>query len=410
MRVALLTLGCRVNQSESSVIEGTLEANGVTIVNLNDNPDYCIVNTCTVTQKSDYNSRQMIRRGVRNGARVIVTGCYAQLRPDEIASIQGVTEIVDNRRKYEIIHKILEKPLEPCFGKSSHSRPYLKVQDGCNFTCSYCSVPIARGKSVSTPVEDVLRRAGQLVDEGYQEIVITGIHLGTYGNDLLPKTGLVSLIKRILLETKIHRLRLSSIEIGEVNDELIELIQEDRLCRHLHLPLQSGSNAILGAMRRNYSRESFIRSLDRIHSRIRNVSIGTDVIVGFPGEGASEFAETLELLENAPVTYMHIFPFSARPGTEAYHYKDRPSSGTVRSRLEKLRELNAEKKERYLNAQLDAILEVVVEEKVCGDAFSGTSDNYLKVLSSGKGILKGSVVSVRPERVCDGHLEGSLIR
>jgi threonylcarbamoyladenosine tRNA methylthiotransferase MtaB len=410
MRVALLTLGCRVNQSESSVIEGTLEANGVTIVNINDNPDYCVVNTCSVTQKSDYNSRQMIRRGVKNGAKVIVTGCYSQLRPDEISSIQGVTEIVDSRKKYEIINRILDRPLAPFFGRSSHSRPNLKVQDGCNFACSYCSVPIARGRSTSTPVEEVIRRAKELVDGGYQEIVITGVHLGIYGKDLAPVSGLAELIKGILLKTKIHRLRLSSIEIGEVSDEMLELMQEDRLCKHLHLPLQSGSNSVLRAMRRNYTIESFSRSLRKIHSRIGNISIGTDIIIGFPGEGEKEAHKTMEMLEESPFSYMHIFPFSARPGTEAYRFKDRPSPGTVKSRMEKLLELSSRKKERFLNEQLDTILEAVVEDKISEDSFSGTSGNFVKVLVCGKGIVKGSVVRVRPEKVSNNQIEGSLIK
>lgn len=410
MKVALLTLGCRVNQSESSVIEGTLKTNGVTIVNLNDNPDYCIVNTCTVTQKSDYNSRQLIRRAAKQGARVIVTGCYSQLRADDVASIQGVTEIVDNGKKHEIVDRILGKPLDPFYGESNLSRPCLKVQDGCNFSCSYCSVPLARGKSMSTPVDEVLRRSEEIVDGGYQEIVITGIHLGTYGSDLMPKTNLVELIKRILRKTKIHRLRLSSIEIGEIGDELIELMQDDRLCKHLHLPLQSGSNSILRLMRRNYNKESFGLVLNRIHSRIQNISIGTDIIVGFPGEGEKEFSQTLHMLKDSPFTYMHIFPFSARPGTDAFNFNNRPSSRIVKSRSEKLVELNENKKETYVKEQLGRTLEVIVEDKVDKDTFSGTSGNYLKVLITGKGVAKGNVVSIRSERVCKGQLVGSPIR
>jgi threonylcarbamoyladenosine tRNA methylthiotransferase MtaB len=284
MKVTLLTLGCRVNQSESAVIEGSLQAAGATIVDLNDNPDFCIVNTCTVTAKSDYNSRQIIRRAAKTGARIIVTGCYSQLRPDVVGEIPGVVRVVGNEKKFEIPQLLSDEPTPLFFGSYRHSRPSLKVQDGCNFRCSYCAVPRARGNSRSVAAEEVVRRVREIVAGGYKELVLTGIHLGTYGHDLPEKITLNILIKKILQDTKIHRIRLSSLEVGEVDDELIEIFQDKRICKHLHVPLQSGSNRVLKLMKRTYNIGNYTSRIEAIISRTDNLSLGTDIIIGFPGE------------------------------------------------------------------------------------------------------------------------------
>ncbi len=408
MKVALLTLGCRVNQSESSVLEGTLKESGISIVDLNEKPDFCIINTCTVTAKSDYSSRQLIRRAARSGAKVIVTGCYSELKPKEVRAIPGVSEIIENKRKYEIANIITNKESDLFFGNFRRSRPYLKVQDGCNFRCSYCSVPLARGISRSIPVEEAVRRADFISEQGYNEIVLTGIHLGTYGLDLEEKSHITDLIKKILMETGIFRIRLSSVEINEVKDELIELLQEDRVCKHLHLPLQSGSNKVLNLMRRHYSVEYFSRKLESIWRRVENISIGTDVIAGFPEEGNEEFLETYKLLSDLPFSYLHIFPFSVRPDTEASKMRTRISQRVVNSRIEKLTDLNRIKKERYMLAQIDRKLDVIIEEKVSRDAICGTSGNYVKVAFSAE-YKKGSIVFVSPTRIVGERLEGRAI-
>lgn len=409
MKVAILTLGCRVNQSESFVIEATLKGNGVSVVDLKDKPDYCIVNTCTVTTKSDYNSRQLIRRAARTGAKVIVTGCYSQLKPDVIKKLPGVEKIFDIKSKYDIISLLTESNPELDFGSSSHSRPYLKVQDGCNYHCSYCSVPLARGRSKSITIDEVIRRAHQVIERGFHEIVLTGIHLGTYGQDLNNPLTLTSLIKTLLDETQIHRIRLSSIDVNEIDDELIELMQDRRLCSHLHLPLQSGSNKILGAMRRRYSAEGFEQSVLKISRTRDNISIGTDIIVGFPGEGRNEFDESFDLVTRLPISYMHIFPFSPRPGTAAFHLKNIPASATIKQRFALMKELDSRKRKNYLKQQIGRDLEVILEENVSDFTMRGTSSNYLKILVSPVSKDKGSVVYVRPAGILEDGLTGNLI-
>nr|MDA8079780.1 radical SAM protein [Nitrospiraceae bacterium] len=211
MKVSIITLGCRVNQAESDSLEATLKENGATIVELKDNPDVCIVNTCTVTAESDHNSRQLIRRASRAGSRVIVTGCYSQMKPSEVSAIPGVEKVIDNSRKDDIIGFLGYIQTRPSVSHPGRSRPYLKVQDGCNFRCAYCSVPFARGRSRSLPLDAALQRARDLEEAGFKEIVLTGIHLGTYGQDLPVKSSLSSLVAAIIKETRDCRVRLSSV-------------------------------------------------------------------------------------------------------------------------------------------------------------------------------------------------------
>ena len=409
MKVAVLTLGCRVNQAESSVLKGTLEENGITIVELKEKPNFCIVNTCTVTAKSDYNSRQLIRRAARAGAKVIVTGCYAQLRKNEISNLPGEIELIDNTRKYDIVNLITGKENIPVFSHFSRSRPYLKVQDGCNFRCSYCSVPLARGISRSVPLSEVLNRVRAIEGGGYNEIVLTGIHLGSYGKDLAEKTSLKQLIKYILKSSSIKRIRLSSLEINEVDEELIELMQDIRLCSHLHLPLQSGSDKILKLMRSNYASSEFSAKLEDIFSKIDNISVGSDIIAGFPGEGDIEFMYTYDFLKAFPFAYLHVFPFSVRPDTEAGKMHDRVQNHVIKKRVDRLMELGREKKRSYFQKQVHGVLDVIIEEKNVDHHSLGTSGNYIKVAVHGNNIKKGSLVSVKILSSRDNILEGFII-
>ena len=409
MKVAVLTLGCRVNQSESSVIEGSLEESGITIVNLKDKPDYCVVNTCTVTGKSDYNSRQLIRRAAKAGAKVIVTGCYAHLKRNEINNIPGVIEVVDNTRKYDIVNLITGKESVLVFSHFSRSRPHLKVQDGCNFRCSYCSVPLARGISKSVPLHEVLNRIRAIEECGYNEIVITGVHLGSYGKDLADKTSLKQLIKFILNTSNIIRIRLSSLEINEVDDELIELMQDIRLCSHIHLPLQSASDKILKLMRRKYTSSEFSAKLQNIFSKIDNISVGSDIIVGFPGEGDNEFMDTYNLLKAFPFAYLHVFPFSVRPNTDAGKMPDRVHNPLIKKRVERLIELSRDKKRSYFQKQVHGVLDVIIEEKDNDGQSLGTSGNYIKVSISAANAKKGSLVFVKILAAKDNRLEGFII-
>jgi threonylcarbamoyladenosine tRNA methylthiotransferase MtaB len=409
MKVALLTLGCRVNQSETSVIEGSLKETGVTIVDLKEKPDYCVVNTCTVTAKSDYNSRQLIRRAAKAGAKVIVTGCYAQLKRSDVINMPGVIELVDNTRKYDIVNLITGKEYVPVFSHVSRSRPHLKVQDGCNFKCSYCSVPLARGLSKSVPLGEVLDRVHVIGESGYNEIVLTGVHLGSYGKDLAEKTCLKQLIKYILKSSDIKRIRLSSIEINEVDEELIEIMQDIRVCSHLHLPLQSASDPILKLMRRNYTSSQFYSKLQNIFSKVDNISVGSDIIVGFPGEGDKEFMDTYNFLNAFPFAYLHVFPFSVRPNTDAGRMPERVHSQIVKKRVDVLMGISREKKRSYLQRQLKGTLDVIIEEKNNNGDSLGTSGNYLKITMPSDNTKKGSLVFVKIIEVVDNHLKGFIV-
>jgi len=409
MKVSILTLGCKVNQSESSVIEGNLRKLGYSIVSLSERPDYSIINTCTVTSKSDYQSRQLIRRSARTGAKVIVTGCYSQLRPEEIIKIEGVIAVVDNSNKYNIIDLLTNNLSSVALSYSNRSRPYVKIQDGCNNSCTYCIVPKARGRSKSIDIIEVLKQACEFESAGYNEIVLTGIDIGSYGYDLKPKVKLSELIKTLLLKTRIKRIRLSSIEIKELDTELIELLQEQRICKHMHLPLQSGDDNILKLMNRMYTSKEYISVVERIVKKIPEISIGTDVIVGFPGEGEKEFIKTKNLIDSLPISYMHIFPFSSRPNTLAYKMNNLNDFSVKRKRFRIMNALNIKKKKDYMSSQINRILDVILEEHIIDNLSLGTSSNYLKVKFPSNGYSKRSQVFVRVSGIEEDKLRGNLV-
>ncbi len=409
MKVSVLTLGCKVNQSESSIIEGNLKKLGYSIVSLSEHPDYTVVNTCAVTSKSDYQSRQLIRRAVRSGARVIVTGCYSQLRPNDIRNIGGIFSIVENNKKISIINMLTDNILSTTYSYSSRTRPYLKVQEGCNFACTYCIVPLARGKSVSLDVSEVIRQANEFEASGYNEIVLTGIHLGSYGYDLRPRTRLSELLKTLLKKTKIHRIRLSSIEINEVDDELIGILKEQRICKHIHLPLQSGDDAVLRLMNRRYTSDVYVSTVENIIKNVPDIAIGTDVIVGFPGEGDKEFLNTKELLSSMPIAYMHIFPFSSRPNTLASKMSMQNTPSVKRERFNELNTLNIKQKRAFILSQINKTLDIIIEEHCPENISSGTSNNYLKVRIPSRMYPKGTLVYVRVSGIEGNILEGEPI-
>jgi threonylcarbamoyladenosine tRNA methylthiotransferase MtaB len=409
MKVSVLTLGCKVNQSESVMIEGCLRISGCSIVSLSETPDYCVINTCTVTSKSDYQSRQLIRRAARTGAKVIVTGCYAQLRAEDIKKMDGIYSIVPNSDKLSIIKMINGNIESNRCSFSVRSRPCVKVQDGCNNACSYCLVPLARGKSRSIDQSEIIEQVSDYSNSGYHEVVITGIHLGTYGYDLYPKKKLSYLIKTILNKTQISRIRLSSLEVNEIDDEIIELLQDSRLCRHIHIPLQSGDDTILKRMNRTYSSRGYINVIESILDKLPGIAIGTDVIVGFPGEGPFEFLNTKGILELLPFSYMHIFPFSVRPGTSASRMPMQVGSADRKQRFDELNALNLLKKAEYSSMQTNKTLDIIIEEHHQGSIMVGTSGNYLKVRVHSNSYPNKSLVSVRVEGIEDNVLRATPI-
>ena len=403
MRVSVLTLGCKVNQAESACIEGNLIEHGHSIVSLSEHPDYCIINTCSVTAKSDYQSRQLIRRAVRSGAKVMVTGCYSQLRPDEIRKIESCIDIIPNSDKLHIINILSnnKKSSASCF--SGRCRPYLKIQDGCSFACTYCIVPKARGKSRSLGVGEILERAYQLESLGYNEIVLTGIHLGSYGRDIIPQVKLADIIATLLRKTTIHRIRLSSLELNEIDGQMIDLLSEDRICKHLHVPLQSGDDAILKRMNRMYSTEDYVRVIESLLASVPGIALGTDVIVGFPGEGEKEFLNTENLLATLPFSYFHIFPFSPRPDTPASKMENRVPDTVKKERCRRLSALNISKKFQHMSSQINRVVDVIVEERLDDQTVIGTSGNYLKIKFSSNRCPRKSLVYVRAAGI-DGDL------
>lgn len=409
IKVAVLTLGCRVNQSESFVIEGTLKKHGVSLVPLEENPDYCIINTCTVTGKSDASSRYLIRRAVKTGAQVIVTGCYSQLRRNLVAELHGVSAVVPTNEKEKIIARVLGYDVAPVYYLHDRARPYLKVQDGCNFRCTYCAVPMARGASGSLPMEEAVTRASDIAMQGYNEIVLTGIHLGSYGQDLIPKTSLAGLIKSILASTSIFRIRLSSIEINEIDDELIELLGDARICKHLHLPLQSGSDLILKLMNRNYSALSYRKKLLRLSQISSDIAFGTDVIVGFPAEEDREFMLTYELINELPFSYIHTFPFSSRSGTLAADLKPQITGTIISERAKAVKELGRAKIKAFTSLQADKILDVIAEEEDDDGYSICTTSNYLKIVMKDNRLSRGSVVFIRSVANNSEQLSGVMI-
>jgi threonylcarbamoyladenosine tRNA methylthiotransferase MtaB len=411
VKVAFLSLGCKVNQAEMAQMEGLLAANSFRVVRLDDSPDLCIINTCAVTAKSDYQSRQLIRRAARAGARVIVTGCYSELNSDSVADMEGVEAVIKNEDKLRIIAGLARETATIFLDSGAgRTRLFLKIQDGCSRHCSYCVIPRARGKPRSLKVREVIESISAAAARGTKEVVLSGIHLGLYGEDLKPKVPLSELASEIIEKTGIERVRLSSLEITELDGKLLELFQGRRLCRHLHIPLQSGDDRILGLMNRPYNSAFFRETVLSLSRRLGDIGLGTDVIAGFPGETDRELDNTLRLLEALPLTYLHVFPYSRRPGTPAADMPGEVTPSVKKQRAAALRALSQRKKGAYMAAQVGQTLDVLVEEQGPEGQYRGTSSNYLKVRFRSHGLHEGSVVPVRVMAVHGDGLEGEYLK
>lgn len=401
---SIATLGCKVNQFESEAIVDRLIKKGYRLVPFEDGADITVINTCTVTQRADFQSRQVVRRALRNNSDslVIVTGCYSQVEPEVFNRINGVKYILGNREK-EILPDII--PLmekgdlakvqvsdiqkEVFFSEAPisyfhfHTRAFLKIQDGCSSKCSYCIVPRARGPSRSLLPERVIANLKNLKKSGFKEVVITGINIGCYGLDLEPSYTLEKLLKKIEDEETPERIRLSSIEPLDLSDNLIYLIScSKKICPHLHIPIQNGDDEILKRMNRNYN-SSFISDLIlKIHERIPDVSIGADIIVGFPGETEERFKSTFSLIESLPFSYLHVFPYSSRKETPASLLPDIVDGKRITERAKILRELSTRKRhdfyQKFLNHRLSVLLEDRMDKNQ--ERLRGLSRNYIPVM------------------------------
>ena len=397
-RVAFHTLGCKLNQAESTALAGEFYSKGYRIVPFGDEADICIINSCTVTERADAKCRQAIRKAhkLSPNAVIAVVGCYAQMQPDELLSFPGVRVILGSDRKYEILDRIEDyfKTGRTQVGTGTNrefvrahpgayhdlTRAFLKIQDGCNNFCSYCIVPYARGRSRSEPLSSVITDVHKLIEAGYREIVLTGVHIGRYGHDLPSSTTLIELLKLLSAEFTTIRIRLSSLEPMEIDDVLIDLIADsNKICPHFHVPLQSGDNSILRSMNRIYTSEHFFGIVDMIKRKIPHAAIGTDVIAGFPGETEEAFRNTYDLIRDLPLSYLHVFVYSKRTGTRAAEFKQQVSRLTKKQRSDSLIELGKEKKREFYRQSLGTVLNVLFESRSYGDTMSGFSENYIKV-------------------------------
>ncbi|MBI5166109.1 MAG: tRNA (N(6)-L-threonylcarbamoyladenosine(37)-C(2))-methylthiotransferase MtaB [candidate division NC10 bacterium] len=416
MKFSLATLGCKQNQYESDALRDMLEWAGFEAASPGEKAGLCLINTCTVTAKADLESRQLIRRAIRSntGALVVVTGCYAQVSPEAVRGIPGVDLVLGNSEKAEILYHLrnLQKaPVPqvwvkdvsslrrfddlPAPRRPDRTRAFLKVQDGCNYSCSFCIVPEARGRSRSQDPEAVLERVKELSAAGYPEVVFTGIHLGSYGQDLKPPASLTDLVRRVIKVEGLGRLRLSSLDPHEVEEGLIRLFKDlPKLCRHLHLPLQSGDDQILRLMRRTYDAGTYRKLVMDLTLALPDLAIGADVIVGFPQETEECFRNTYHLLEDLPLAYLHVFSYSRREGTAAAAMPGQIPARVKAERGRMLRTLSQKKSLEFRSRFLGKVREVVVLSKRDGESglLRGLTDNYIEILFPGEDALMNRVV------------------
>jgi len=371
MNFAIITLGCKINQYEGQRIKEALCSRGHTEQAFSmPGADCYIINTCTVTHRSDADVRKLIRSALRSKARVVATGCQAVVYPDDIRAISDRIEVV---LPDEIAGHLGATMPDGIMGFKGHSRAFVKVQSGCDNYCAYCVVPFARGVPWSRPWNDVVFEINNLSRKGYKEVVLCGINIGLYDG------GIAALLQKILEHTSIERIRISSIEPWTVDDELIDIVvAEPRVCKHLHLPLQSGSDRILSAMGRPYNAAYFKDLVCKIRRFSMNIAIGSDVMVGFPGEDNKSFQETYSLLEDMELTYLHVFPYSLRPNTMAAYMADQVDASVKKDRALMLRKLSHAKKEAFIQSQLGLFEDVIVTH-AGPDSFCGITSNYLKI-------------------------------
>jgi threonylcarbamoyladenosine tRNA methylthiotransferase MtaB len=425
-RIAITTLGCKINQFESAAMTESLTRDGFLVVPFEEEADIYVINTCTVTARTDAESRRLIRRARRGRpeAKIVVTGCYAQLAFEQLREMPGVNLILGNAEKkgiVELVREIGDVPrvlvsdisLDRKAGGitlesfAEHTRAFLQVQNGCDAFCSYCIVPYARGRSRSVPPAEALDGVRAFAGKGFKEVVLTGIHLGGYGLDLTPPSSLPDLLAAIEEERLVPRLRLGSVEPTEISTPLVRIMSaSDIICPHIHVPLQSGHDQVLTRMNRRYTTARFLEVIDELTEAIPDICIGCDVIAGFPGETEGEFEESHRFIESLPVAYLHVFPFSSRQGTKAAAMPGHLPGGVVRKRAELLRRLSERKKDAYCRKFIGNELEVLVQESEGGGMVKGLSRNYIIAIFPGSETLINSETAVMITGAVKGSLRG----
>lgn len=430
-RVAVTTLGCKVNQFESAAFLSDFAGQGLTIVPFTEPADIYVINTCAVTARAGAQSRQLIRRALKTNrkARLLVTGCYAQVAAQDILElVDQPLCLVGNAYKHRLVEIALAEgrcDLEMYLGDlaahrevcpltvtgfAGRTRSYLKVQDGCNQFCTYCIVPYSRGRSRSVVPAAVLEQARLFMTQGFREVVLTGIHLGHYGLDLSPPLTLLALVDLLLARQYPVRYRLSSLEPTEITPELLaRLAQAPELMPHLHIPLQSGDDRILAAMHRRYTRQQFAEIIQACVAAVPGLAIGVDVLVGFPGEDEAAFRHTYELLAGLPISYLHVFPYSRRPGTIAAGMPGQIPGPVKDERVALLRALDRQKRQAFYASHLGEVCRVLVEASRGGRPLRGFTEHYVPVTFTGPAALANTVVTVRLDRLAEGGVAGTLI-
>ena len=424
MKVFFQTLGCKVNQYESEAMQKLFEAAGYEVAQKISEASVVVVNTCTVTAVSSQKSRQMIRRAAKENCVLVVVGCYAQSEPEEISKIDSVDVIIgtkDRTRIIELVEAALknrgEKILQVgsvedirAFEELPHTphrtRAFLKIEDGCNNFCSYCIIPYVRGRVRSRSLESIRAECLEL-KANYKEIVLTGIHIGAYGRDV-KNISLIDAVKTVLYAANPLRLRLGSLESAEMTDELIELIKNDRrICNHVHLPLQSGSDEILKAMRRPYTTKNFAELTARLVNEVPEISIGTDLIVGFPGETDKHFDETIDFIQSQPFSKIHVFPYSARAGTVAAALPNQIPAQIKKFRASRALEISRAKSKTFNERLIGKTVEIIAETSE-GGLVDGLTKNYVRVYTPDKNILLGEVIKIQVEKIFKDGVFGAV--
>lgn len=423
MKVGICSLGCKVNIYESEVVTDLLKKGGYEIVSFEDKADIYIINTCSVTNESDKKSRKMINRAKKNNSEaiIVVMGCYSQVSSDDIEAdiilgnkdkskiVEILNDFIRDRESKKIIYDLSSVEFEKMEIShfDNHTRAFVKIQDGCNAFCSYCIIPYTRGRVRSKNKEDVIEEVSRLVRDGYKEIVLTGIHTGRYGIDI--NSSLYELLCELVKIPNIYRIRLSSIEINEVTPEIIDLYKNNKImARHLHVPLQSGSNKILKLMNRRYNKEEFMEMIDKLRE-IEDISLTTDLIVGFPNETDDDFEETMDTLKKIHFTKIHTFPYSRRRGTVADKMDGHISGDIKKKRVHEVIELSNEYENEYYKSKISKVYDGVVERHNNGLVVVHTSNFIPVIIDDNDNIENNSIVNVKIEKVDGLNVYGRVV-
>jgi len=415
VKVSFSTFGCRANSFDTDYLSSRVQDLNLLKANDHLSSDYHVVNTCTVTHNADAQVRKLIRRVNRENpnTKIIVTGCMATRDNKVLEELPGVHKIFRNDDKHKtmdwIYNQHYDAPVKPgdrlIYNFDNRCRPFLKIQDGCEAECAFCIIPSTRGRSRSWPVNDVIKQISLLCDQGFKEVVLTGIHIACYGMDLFPKTSLRDLVAKIENETALERLRISSLEPMEMDVDFVKFLSRSKVfCPHLHLSMQSGDDEILSSMKRHYTSYEYREIVETAAALIPDICIGTDIIFGFPGELDEHYKNTLALCEDLPFAYMHCFPYSERPGTPAINFPNKIDPKITKSRMAEFKKLAAFKKESFLNSQVGKTVEVLWE-KSFEDFSQGLSRNYLNVkkFENAPDFLPGTLSTHKIDRIENGR-------